>query len=166
MKAFKWLDKNLEVLLSACLLVVITIVMFSQVIMRYVFNSPIYWAEELSRYCYIWITFITISLTVRTGSYFRVTALIDLLPRKGRQAMEVLAHIINLAFYGICFYHAIDILATVHASTQTTPSLRLPMYVIYVILPIGMFLATFRSAQMVYLSTKELVCGKPAKVEG
>ena len=156
MKQLKWLDKNAEILICGCLLTVISVIMMLQVIMRYVFNSPLSWPEELSRYCYIWITFLSIGLTIRTGSYFRVTALIDYLPVKGRQAMEVFAHAVNLLFYGICAYYSIDILHTVYNSTQTTPSLRLPMYIIYIALPLGMFLSTFRSVEMLILSICQL----------
>lgn len=156
MKQLKWLDKNAEILICGCLLTVISVIMMLQVIMRYIFNSPLSWPEELSRYCYIWITFLSIGLTIRTGSYFRVTALIDYLPAKARQAMEVFAHVINLVFYGICAYYSVDILHTVYNSTQTTPSLRLPMYIIYIALPLGMFLSTFRSVEMLILSIRRL----------
>lgn len=54
----------------------ITVVMSIQVIMRYLVGQALPWPEELSRYCYIWITFLSIGLTIRTGSYFRVTALL------------------------------------------------------------------------------------------
>lgn len=161
MKFLKWLDGNLEVFCCGCLLSVLSVVMMIQVVMRYVFSAPLSWPEELSRYCYIWITFLSIGLTIRTGSYFRVTALIDMLPRKGRQLMEFISHLVNLAFYGVCAYYSIDILKTVYSSTQTTPALRLPMYFIYIVLPLGMFLALVRSLQMSFLSGRKLLSRQP-----
>ena len=165
MKILKWLDENLEAFICGCLLSVLSVIMMLQVIMRYIFSTPLSWPEDLSRYCYIWITFLSIGLTIRTGSYFRVTALIDMLPKKGRQLMELVSQLINLAFYGACAYYSIDILRTVHASTQTTPALRLPMYFIYIVLPLGMFLALFRSAQMTIVTGRALFAGHISEQE-
>ncbi len=159
-KALKWLDDNIEVFLCGILLGVITIVMFVQVICRYVLGHALPWPEEFCRYCYIWITFLSIGLTIRTGSYFRVTALIDLLPKKGRRAMEILVQLVNVAFFGACAYVSIDIFDTVLNSTQTSAAMRLPMYIVYIALPLGMFLSAIRSIQMLFLNIRSLITGK------
>ena len=142
-KVLMWLDDNLEILLCGLLLTAITVVMSIQVIMRYLVGQALPWPEELSRYCYIWITFLSIGLTIRTGSYFRVTAIIDLLPEKLHKVMEIFCHLVNLVFFGACAYVSIDIIATVYNSTQ--------------------FISVFRTIQMLYLNIRALITGNDLK---
>ena len=154
-KVLMWLDDNLEILLCGLLLTAITVVMSIQVIMRYLVGQALPWPEELSRYCYIWITFLSIGLTIRTGSYFRVTAIIDLLPEKLHKVMEI--------FFGACAYVSIDIIATVYNSTQSSPAMRIPMYFVYLVLPVGMFISVFRTIQMLYLNIRAVITGNDLK---
>ena len=46
MRFLKWLDEHFEEYILSGLLVVISVVMMLQVIMRYVFNASLSWAEE------------------------------------------------------------------------------------------------------------------------
>ena len=162
-KVLMWLDDNLEILLCGLLLTAITVVMSIQVIMRYLVGQALPWPEELSRYCYIWITFLSIGLTIRTGSYFRVTAIIDLLPEKLHKVMEIFCHLVNLVFFGACAYVSIDIIATVYNSTQSSPAMRIPMYFVYLVFPVGMFISVFRTIQMLYLNIRALITGNDLK---
>ena len=161
MKILRWLDRNLEILICGSLLALLSAAMMLQVVMRYGFNAALSWPEEFSRYCYIWITFFSISLTIRSGSYFRVTAVVDLLPEKGRQAAEFFAHLVNLAFFGACAAVSIGIFDSVYHSTQSSPALRIPIYIVYIALPCGMFFSLARSVQMVILSVRALAKRKP-----
>ena len=45
---------------------------FSQVILRYVFNNPFAWIEEISRYVFVWIVFLGAALAFRSGSHIKV----------------------------------------------------------------------------------------------
>ena len=47
MKILKWLDENLEAFICGCLLSVLSVIMMLQVIMRYIFSTPLSWPEEL-----------------------------------------------------------------------------------------------------------------------
>ena len=53
-KVLAFLDENLEEYIMAFLLGVISIVMMSQVIARYVFHHGFTWAEEVCRYCFVY----------------------------------------------------------------------------------------------------------------
>jgi tripartite ATP-independent transporter DctM subunit len=48
-----------------------------QVFLRYVLNSPVSWSEELSRFTFIWLTFIAAAIAIRSGEMLvRVDTLI------------------------------------------------------------------------------------------
>lgn len=59
-----------------------------QVVLRYVFNAPLRWSEELARYVFVWITFVGLYLAWRKGAHLGL----DLVPYTvGRGAVRLLA---------------------------------------------------------------------------
>lgn len=72
-KVINWLNEHLEEYVLCNLLAVISIVMMLQVIMRYVFNASLTWAEELCRYAFIWSAFVSIGFTIREKSILTLT---------------------------------------------------------------------------------------------
>ena len=58
MKFLRFLNDHLEEYLLVFLMVVEVVVVFAQVVTRYVFHSPLAWSEELARYMFIWLVWI------------------------------------------------------------------------------------------------------------
>ena len=52
-----------------------------QVLMRYAFNSPLIWSEELARFGMIWLTFIAAALATRKGQHIALIGIINPNPR-------------------------------------------------------------------------------------
>ena len=63
MKTIKWFDRNFEILLMVCALLVIVFVMGAQVVARKFLGASIEWSEELGRYLFVWMGFLSISYT-------------------------------------------------------------------------------------------------------
>ena len=68
MKILKWLDEHFEEYILSGLLIVIAVVMMLQVIMRYVFNASLSWAEEASRYAFVWSALVSIGYSIKENS--------------------------------------------------------------------------------------------------
>ena len=62
------LFKAVEAVLAALLLGMVLMV-FGNVVLRYVFNSGIVVSEELSRFCFVWLTFIGAIVAMRDGTH-------------------------------------------------------------------------------------------------
>jgi TRAP-type C4-dicarboxylate transport system permease small subunit len=56
------------------------VVVSAQVVLRYVFNNSIDWAEEVARILFVWSIFLAIPLGVRGGVHIGVNLLVDALP--------------------------------------------------------------------------------------
>ncbi len=62
------------------LLAVMVVVVFLQVIFRFVIRSSLPWSEELARYLMVWIVFLGASIGVKRKSHIGVEAVVALLP--------------------------------------------------------------------------------------
>ncbi|WP_280554728.1 TRAP transporter small permease subunit [Halomonas sp. 25-S5] len=79
-----------------CLVASFSILLVANVIMRYVFSSPLYYAEEVSVIIMIWMSFLATSLTIRQHQLVAVTLFIDLLGSRAQRVAQKLADFIVL----------------------------------------------------------------------
>ena len=146
MKVLRWVNDHLEEILMMIMLWAIVIVMFMQVIMRYVFKNSLPFAEELSRYCFIWMTFLGISFAVKGKSHIRIDIIETIVPAL-KKPLEVMGDIIFLAF---CFYMlspACKVVAMLMETNQTSPAMEAPMWIVYLSLLVGFILTIIRLIQ-------------------
>ena len=76
--------KLLELLVVLCLVAMVFMV-FGNVVLRYAFNSGITVSEEMSRYCFIWLTYIGAMVAMREGGHLGVDTLVKHLPVGGKK---------------------------------------------------------------------------------
>ncbi len=107
-----WLDENFEKMFLVTGLLSITLFITWQVIYRYIITQFIeragaaVWTEELSRYIFIWISYLALSVAIKKRSSIRVDMLYDHLPPRLQQiswiVVEVLFFILTatIAYYG------------------------------------------------------------------
>lgn len=79
------LFKAIEFVLAALLLGMVVMV-FGNVVLRYAFNSGIDVSEELSRYFFVWLTFIGAIVAMRDGTHLGMDTVVSKLGRKGKIA--------------------------------------------------------------------------------
>ncbi|WP_374663584.1 TRAP transporter small permease [Ramlibacter sp.] len=100
-RAIDWFFKGLEFLVVACLVAMVFMV-FGNVVLRYGFNSGILISEEMSRYCFIWLTYIGAMIAMRERGHLGVDTLVKHLPRVGKQACLFLSESLML-FVNVLF---------------------------------------------------------------
>ena len=74
----------LEFLVVVCMVAMVVMV-FGNVVLRYGFNSGISVSDEMSRYCFIWLTYIGAMVAMREGAHLGVDTLIKKLPLGGKK---------------------------------------------------------------------------------
>jgi TRAP-type transport system small permease protein len=87
--------KLLELLVVLCLLAMVVMV-FGNVVMRYAFNSGILMSEEMSRYAFIWLTYIGAMIAMREGGHLGVDTLIRKMPLLGKKVCVLLSESLML----------------------------------------------------------------------
>lgn len=149
-KLLQWLDTNFEGFVLGIFLIAITLIIFFQILMRYLFNSALPWPEELSRYCFVCSTLLSLSFCVRHKSMMRVDALVSLLPKIAQNIIECFILLISLALYIVLFIFSLDTVSLSRASGQLSTALQIPMYLIYGWGSFSFILAVLRTIQAVF----------------
>ena len=89
-------------LMVGCLGLMVVMV-FGNVVLRYGFNSGITVSEELSRWLFVWMTFLGAVVAVRNHAHLGTDALVSRLSRRGKKACFVAAHVLMLFMCGLMF---------------------------------------------------------------
>lgn len=156
MKFIKWLNDNLEKYVTMILMVVMTFIIFIQVIMRYIFNNSLSWSEELARYIFIWLVYIGISLGCKERAHLRIDAFINVFPQKTRKYIVLLADFIFLGFSIYVFLTGVLYVRMIFSQGDLSPALRLPMWMIDMAPCCGFGLCIIREIQNIVWRIKKL----------
>ncbi len=97
----------LSVLMAAALAVMVVLV-FTNVVMRYAFNSGITVSEELSRWLFVWVTFLGAIVAMHEGSHLGSDMLVSRLPVQGKKICLVLGHLLMLFICWLLFKGSLD----------------------------------------------------------
>ncbi|MGD9287103.1 MAG: TRAP transporter small permease [Desulfobacterales bacterium] len=111
------------------------VVVFLQVIFRYLLNLPLFWTEELARYCLVWASLLGSAVAVKRGQHIAVTILMDRLPASLRRGLTVFALIAVATILAIILWGGIQLVAITRA--QISPALRVSMSIPYLAVPVG-----------------------------
>lgn len=153
MNLLKKIDEKFEEVILGSLLIGIACVIMLQIVLR-LMKMSLPWPEELARYFYVWSVFLSLSYLIRTRTNLRVDLLLNFLPDKLERILEVILQMINAAFFGTLFYHSFSVITAVRMSSQTSPALEIPMYLVYLVVPFGFLLSTLRALQQIVLYLK------------
>ena len=116
-------------LLIAVMLAIMVVLVFSNVVLRYIFNSGITITEEMSRWMFVWLTFIGAVIAIHRRAHLGTDALVGRLPAAGKRACLVVGHLLML---WICWLLAKGSWQQVQINaTVTAPASGLPMAIVY-----------------------------------
>lgn len=149
MKVLRWLDEHFEEALSVILFTLMTVLIFLQIIFREFANFSLDWTEELGRYTFIWLVYISASLATKNNRHLRVEFIETILPKRASKWYSVFGHTIWLAFSLYMVKVGYDVAFHILDSGQTSPSVGLTMGYVYMIVPIGFALASIRISQLI-----------------
>lgn len=126
----------------------------ANVVGRFVFQSSLFFSEELNRILIILITFAGISYAARQGRHIRMSAIYDALPPKARKPLMIGIALVTAVFmFGLAWY-SLQYILTLYGRGRVLPSLQIPVWVIYCWAPIGFFMT---GAQYVLTAIKNMI---------
>ncbi|MBD8067804.1 TRAP transporter small permease [Bacillus sp. PS06] len=149
----KILDRTLETI-TVALFVIMIVVGSWQVISRYVFNSPSTVTEEFLRFSLIWLAMLAAAYVIGRNTHIAITMLRDKLKDGPRVKLDILVQIIFILFAAIIMLFGGG-KATSLTMGQISPSLGIPMGLIYLSLPVSGVFALFYSTYNILNLLKE-----------
>ena len=175
----KYLD-HLEEWIIATLMGAATLVIFVAVAHRYLSGLPIpgvqdaliklntSWAQELCIYMFVWMAKFGAAYGVRTGIHVGVDVLINRMNEYWRAKFVVFGLLAGAAFTGIVGTLGAIFVWRMSQTEQTSADLEVPMWIVYLAVPLGSYLMSFRFLQVLvhFVRTGDLPRHDHTYVEG
>lgn len=158
---------KVEKALLATILAAVTIMVFVATVGRYtkLYSIPI--AEEFARYAIIWMAFVGTGVAGRENKHFNVPTIVDLLPARGKQFMYVFHIILMTIVTYFLIKYGVFIVNSAIKLKQASAMMKVPMWTVYVALPVGSILNwigyVFNRLESIIQVQEEIREGKPEK---
>ena len=120
---------KLLIALMAFALATMVVLVFGNVILRYVFNSGITVSEEVSRWLFVWITFMGAVVAIKERAHLGTDVLVSRLSARGKKVCMVLAHVLMLYVCWLVLQGSLE--QTKINLDVLAPSTQLPLAIVY-----------------------------------
>ena len=169
---------RLEEIVIASLMAAATVVIFVSVVHRYATGVPalyevasaihLSWAQELCILMFVWMAKFGAAYGVRTGIHVGVDVILAQLDGRSRYRVLIFALLSGAFFTGIIGAFGARFVARMAETEQTSPDLEWPMWLVYLAIPAGSFLMSFRFLQVAwgFIRTGDLPRHDESHVEG
>ncbi len=110
----KFIDKCMsavEQLLNWFAVVMFIVIFFAamaQIIMRWIFNNPFTWSEELIRLLFVWICFLGWTFASKHRTHIQITAVINTLPPTGQKLLSTFNILLTILFSVLLVVYGIE----------------------------------------------------------
>ena len=132
----------------ALLLVSMTLLVFVQVINRFVFNGSFLWADEVTLHISAWLVLFGASWGVKRGAHIGVDAFVKLMPSGVQRGMGLLAALLALAYCVIIMVGAWEFLGKLIKINIEMEDVPFPKWIAESVLFWGIGLLAFRVAEL------------------
>jgi TRAP-type C4-dicarboxylate transport system permease small subunit len=134
------------------LFAVMVVVVFANVVARYVFNSALTTSEEIARICFVWLVFLGAVLALEHNEHLGFDLLVTQLPKRIAWWVSLVAEILIGGVVLLLFGYSLRL---VHNNMNwPAPATNIPYGVIDLVMPISFALMALIIARKIYLGFK------------
>lgn len=105
------------------------VIIFAQVIFRFVLQASLPWSEEAARYIMVWISMLGAAVGIRRKGHIGVEAVVLLFPERLKKATVVITTLVGCCFFAGMIFYGIRICSVVAA--QESPAMEISMAIPY-----------------------------------
>jgi TRAP-type C4-dicarboxylate transport system permease small subunit len=145
-KSLLRMETAVEWIVTAILAVMVVNISMA-VFFRFVLNSGLFWAEEMSRYLMIWAGMLGAGLAMKDGSHVGINAFIDLFSPAVKRVMRLIAYLVVLCFLIVVFFKTFGHLKSL--SIQTSAAMQIPMAIPYLSVTFGFLLMSIEDLVLI-----------------
>ena len=147
--------ESIEKIIVSYSILTMALVAILNVIGRNFFKTSFSWAEEVTQFSVVLVTFVGTAYAARTGAHIRMSALSDALGHKGKKIVAVVVALGTALFMGYMTYYSVLYVKGLYAMKKYTLGLQIPVYIIMAWVPVGFAFATLQYLITLY---KNVTC--------
>ena len=139
------------------MMIIMVPVVIANVLLRFLFGKSIIYSTELSKYAFVWVTFLGAAIALKEGSHAKVEFILDGFLKKIKKFLKLLNYLIIIGLSIIFIIVGIEqVIATLNICS---PYMRfLPLGYVYLVIPIsGFLILLFSFGHILELFKKEKV---------
>jgi TRAP-type C4-dicarboxylate transport system permease small subunit len=129
------------------------VVVFAQVVFRYVLAHPLPWSEELGRYLMIWVACLAASEAYAKGNHVGITLIVNAIRPSLRKIMILVIHLAVCVLMGVIVYQGFAL--SLMQVDQLSPAMELPMTWPYMAVPVGACFIFIQAAALFFKQVAE-----------
>lgn len=149
------LDIALEKVIVPLGMGTLAIVVFFQVLNRFILHIPAPWTEEIARYIFVWTALLGAASGVRRGIHLNVELLQNSVGERFRKVLAIFSDLLTLFFLGVLVHQGFK-WATGNGFRVIADSMRVPMFYFQVIVPItAILMLLFTVEQMIKIRQRD-----------
>ncbi|WP_180955185.1 TRAP transporter small permease [Peribacillus deserti] len=127
-KITRFLEQLLNIIMAAALAIMVVLV-FGNVVLRYFFNSGITWSEEMSRYLFVWLTFLGSIGAYQNKEHLGVDMMVKRLPRHVKRFVLVVSDLLIIFVLVLLLDGSWKM--TLMNIDSVTPAVGMPLALVY-----------------------------------
>lgn len=127
---------NLDLLLAVVCLACLITLTFVGVFMRYLFNNPIAWQDEIQMTLIVWVTCFAGSAAFRTGGHIAIDLVVDLFPKAVQRWMSIVIFLISAFVLGFLAWNSMGFVMQQIGNHRVTDVLKFPRALVYAPVPL------------------------------
>ena len=120
-----------------------TLLLFANVVLRYIFDSGLTWVLETVQYLFAWVVLVGAAHGVKAGIHLGIDVVVVKLKPSMRKATTVLAVLCCIGFVAIVDYESLIYILKIYDWGDRTQDLQIPQWIPYLAIPIGMSLMLY-----------------------
>ena len=126
------------------MLVAVTLLVFADVVLRFVFNTGLLWSQELTLLMSAWFVLFGVSYGLKVGAHIGVDSFVRMFPETGQRVFAAIAVVLSLFYCGLFGYGAWIYLAKIKRIGLDLEDLPIPTWIAHSILLLGLVLFALR----------------------
>ena len=123
-----------------------------QVWFRFVMDGSVVWAEELSRYMFVWAVFLTTAVLAGRGEHYAMPEFVAMLPLRLQRSLALLASSLCIVFCAVTAWYGVG--WAWRLRDADTPVLEVPQGLVYAIVPASAIYMAVRLAFNLWYSAR------------
>lgn len=145
---------NIEEILCAICLSVMTIIAFINVVSRFLLSASLSFTDEITTYLFVLLSLMGSAVAAKRGAHLGLTVLTDLVSPSVRKILKIIGYVFAILFSSSVLYYGIFMVQSQMERGQVTANMQFPEWIFGSFVPIGAFFLTIRFIQVLITEIK------------